>query len=145
MVSGRVAHLRVRERVVRLTPGAITTFIAYADFGWFSHFRHRAGSPDEVNLWRLSLHDFEAMLVDALFFFRLGEPHKAIGGCGFFALNECVPLRLAWESFGNVLDDFHDGRECEQYVDRSILLPQAASDRPDPELLEWHGAEVFRG
>ena len=36
----------------------------------------------------------------APFFFRLGAPHKAIAGCGFFARYERVPVWLAWESFG---------------------------------------------
>ena len=46
---------------------------------------------------------------------------------------------------GDLFDDFHNGRECECYTGRPILLPQAAADGPDPELLEWHGAKVFRG
>jgi HEPN domain-containing protein len=34
----------------------------------------------------------------APFFFRLGAPHKAIAGYGFFARYERVPVWLAWES-----------------------------------------------
>src|SRR5665647_2609956 len=59
-------------------------FIANTDFGWFSHFLHRAKPPG------------------APFFFRLGAPHKAIAGYGFFARCERVPVWLAWESFGDL-------------------------------------------
>jgi putative restriction endonuclease len=45
----------------------------------------------------------------------------------------------------DLVEDFHNGREYERYAGRSILLPKAAADRPDPERLEWHVAEVFRG
>jgi hypothetical protein len=38
----------------------------------------------------------------APFFFRLGAPHKAIAGYGFFARSESVPVWLAWESFGDL-------------------------------------------
>jgi putative restriction endonuclease len=46
---------------------------------------------------------------------------------------------------GDLIDDFHNGREYERYAGRPILLPRAAVDRPSPDRLEWHAAEVFRG
>jgi len=60
-------------------------FIANTDFGWFSHFLHRAEPPDEVDFWQPSPHGFKAIPPGAPFFFRLGAPHKAIAGyevCG---------------------------------------------------------------
>ena len=54
-----------------MTPRA-AAFIANTDFGWFSHFLHRAEPPDEV--------DFLA----------------AVAGFGFFARYERVPAWLAW-------------------------------------------------
>jgi len=79
-----------------------TGFIANTDFGWFSHFLHRAQPPDEVDFWQPSPHGFRAIPPGAPFFFRLGAPHKAIAGYGFFARYERVPVWLAWESFGDL-------------------------------------------
>lgn len=42
-------------------------------------------------------------------------------------------------------DDFHNGREYERFAGRAITVPHTPIDRPDPELLDWHAAEVFRG
>ncbi len=76
-------------------------FIANTDFGWFSHFLHRAESPDEVNFWQPSPHGFKAIPPGAPFFLRLGAPHRAIAGFGFLARYERVPAWLAWECFGD--------------------------------------------
>ena len=73
-----------------------SAFIANTDFGWFSHFLHRAEPPDEVDFWQPSPHGFKAIPPGAPFFFRLGAPHKAIAGYGFFARFERVPVWLAW-------------------------------------------------
>ena len=78
------------------------SFIANTDFGWFSHFLHRAEPPDEVDFWQPSPHGFKAIPPSAPFFFRLGAPDKAIAGFGFFARYERVPVWLAWESFGDL-------------------------------------------
>ena len=75
---------------------------ANTDFGRFSHFRHRAEPPDEVDFWQPSPHGFKAIPAGAPFFFRLGAPHGAIVGYGFFARYERVPVWLAWESFGEM-------------------------------------------
>ena len=80
---------------------ATTAFIANTDFGWFSHFLHRAEPPDEVNFWHPSPPGFKAIPAGAPFFFRLGAPHRAIAGYGFFARYERVPVWLACESFGD--------------------------------------------
>ena len=45
----------------------------------------------------------------------------------------------------DLLDEFHNGREYERFACRGITVPRTLSDQPDRELLEWHGAEVFRG
>ena len=81
---------------------ATTGFIANADFGWFSHFLHRPEPTDEVNFWQPSPHVFKTIATGAPFFFRLGAPHRAIAGYGFFARWEPVPVWLAWESFGDL-------------------------------------------
>jgi len=46
-------------------------FIANTDFGWFSHFLHRAEPPDEVDFWQPSPHGFKAIPPGAPFFFRV--------------------------------------------------------------------------
>ena len=46
---------------------------------------------------------------------------------------------------GELLDDFHNGCEYERFVGREIAVPKERVERPDREVLEWHGAEVFRG
>jgi putative restriction endonuclease len=88
------------ERVSRahlVTPSiASTAFIANTDFGWLSHFLNRTEPPDEVDFWQPSPHGFKAIPPGAPFFFRLGAPHKAIAGYGFFARYERVPVWLAW-------------------------------------------------
>jgi len=76
-------------------------FIANTDFGWFSHFLHRPELPNEVDFWQPSPHGFKAIRPGAPFFLRLGAPHRAIGGFGFFARYERAPAWLAWESFGD--------------------------------------------
>lgn len=58
--------------------------------------------PDEVDFWQPSPHGFKAIPPGAPFFFRLGKPHLAIAGFGFFARYERVPVWLAWESFGDL-------------------------------------------
>jgi len=83
-------------------PAETAVFIANTDFGWFSHFLHRAEPPDEVDFWQPSPHGFKAIPPGAPFFFRLGAPHKAIAGYGYFARYERVPVWLAWESFGDL-------------------------------------------
>jgi putative restriction endonuclease len=58
-------------------------------------------ATSEVDFWQPSPHGFKAIPPGAPFFFRLGAPHKAIAGFGFFARYERVPAWLAWESFGD--------------------------------------------
>ena len=41
--------------------GTSLAFIANTDFGWFSHFLHRAEPPDEVDFWQPSPHGFRAI------------------------------------------------------------------------------------
>jgi len=45
----------------------------------------------------------------------------------------------------DLADDFHNGREYERFAGRGLTVPQALLDQPDPGLLDWHAAEVFRG
>jgi len=81
---------------------ALAGSIANTDFAWFLHFLHRAEPPAEGDFWQPSPHGFKAIPAGEPFFFRLGAPHKAMAGFGFFARYERVPVWLAWESFGDL-------------------------------------------
>jgi predicted restriction endonuclease len=45
----------------------------------------------------------------------------------------------------DLAEDFHNGREYERFAGSAITVPSALLDQPDPELLDWHAAQVFRG
>ena len=45
----------------------------------------------------------------------------------------------------DLVEEFHNGCEYERFAGRTITVPNALTDQPDPDLLEWHAAEVFRG
>ncbi len=68
-----------------VSDSVVSGFIANTDFGWFSHFLHRVEPLDEVDFRQPSPHGFKAIPPGAPFFFRLGKPHFAIAGFGFFA------------------------------------------------------------
>ncbi len=83
--------------------------VANTDRGWFEYLR---GRPDltEVNFWSPSPRRTFRGEAMTPFFFRLKAPVKAIGGFGFFARYERLPVWLAWEAFGagNGADSYHD-------------------------------------
>jgi putative restriction endonuclease len=60
---------------------------------------------------------------------------------GYVTVTPDYPFRVSRD----LADDFHNGREYERFADRAITVPPALIDQPDPELLDWHAAEVFRG
>lgn len=77
-------------------------YVANTDFDWFSFLAQRA-PLDEVNFWQPSggKNRFLVLQPGEPFFFRLKEPHHAIGGFGWFARHERnVRSSLAWEAFG---------------------------------------------
>ena len=45
----------------------------------------------------------------------------------------------------DLAEDFHNGREYERFAGRAISVPRTLMDQPDPQLLDWHSAVVFRG
>ena len=42
-------------------------------------------------------------------------------------------------------DEYENGRTYYALDGQRVLLPQADGDRPERELLEWHGDVVYRG
>ena len=77
--------------------------VANTDQGWFDYLSSSAvgGRLDEVNFWRpLAQAEFRAVEPGQPFFFRLKHPVNAIAGYGYFAHATKIPIRLAWDAFG---------------------------------------------
>ena len=75
-------------------------FVGVTDKDWFDFLASRPGI-DEVNFWQPSgTVSFKALEVGAPFVFKLHKPWDVIVGGGFFAHWSAVPVRLAWEAFG---------------------------------------------
>ncbi len=60
---------------------------------------------------------------------------------GYVTVTPDIRFRVSHD----LAEDFHNGREYERFAGRAITVPVALLDQPDPELLDWHRAEVFRG
>ena len=45
----------------------------------------------------------------------------------------------------HLMDDFHNGREYLRHHGQPVALPEIEAERPNPELLDWHSAAVYRG
>lgn len=58
---------------------------------------------------------------------------------GYVAINSDFQVEVSTR----LRDQFHNGKEYYQLEGRRILLPSAADDEPDGELLEWHHQRVF--
>ena len=74
-------------------------YVAPTDLTWFDNLASRV-EVDEVNFWRPSGANFKALSVGEPFFFKLKAPRNVIGGLGFYARTDRLPLWLAWETFG---------------------------------------------
>jgi len=75
-------------------------FVAVTDYDWFSL---HASKPviEEVNFWRPSPDaSFKALLPGELLLFKLHAPRNHIAGGGFFTKFLTLPIRLAWDAFG---------------------------------------------
>jgi hypothetical protein len=60
---------------------------------------------------------------------------------GYVTVTPDYPFRVSHDLAG----DFHNGREYERFAGRAITVLPVLLHQPDPELLDWHAAEVFRG
>ena len=77
--------------------------VANTDQRWFDYLSASAvdGRLDEVNFWRpLAQSGFKALDPGQPFFFRLKHPVGAIAGYGYFTHATRIPIRLAWDAFG---------------------------------------------
>jgi len=68
---------------------ATAGFIANTDFGWFSHFLHRAEPPDVVDFWQPSPHGFKAIPPGAPSLYRMRSPATSAPSCSTGMRQRC--------------------------------------------------------
>ncbi|MCZ7555449.1 MAG: HNH endonuclease [Bacteroidia bacterium] len=73
-------------------------YVGVTDNDWFKFLRDR--QPDEVNFWKPKGTPFKALQPGGLFFFKLHAPLRKIAGYGIFVEAPILPLKLAWDAFG---------------------------------------------
>jgi len=78
----------------------MNVYVYPTDRAWYE-FLARQPDLDEINFWRPGGRlAFKQLKVGDLFLFRLGAPHNAIAGGGFFTHFTFAPLSVAWDLFG---------------------------------------------
>jgi putative restriction endonuclease len=77
----------------------VNTYIGNTDLSWFDFLAAMPG-VDEVNFWKPSPTNFNALSEGERFAFRLKSPRDVIGGFGVFAESSILPIGTAWEAFG---------------------------------------------
>jgi putative restriction endonuclease len=105
-------------------------FVAVTDYDWF---RLHAARPniEEVNFWRPSPKaTFKALYVGEPLLFKLHHPRNYITGGGFFTKFVHLPLRLAWDTFGqgNGVTSYTEARNRIAQYRRA---PLASNEDPD--------------
>lgn len=79
---------------------AMKFFTGVTDNRWFQHLAAQRGI-DEVNFWHPNGRPpFLRAQEGTPFLFKLKRPNHHIAGGGYFVKYEELPLRLAWEAFG---------------------------------------------
>ncbi len=74
-------------------------WVGVTDNGWFDFLSRRG--LDEVNFWQPSAKPpFVRAPAGMPFLFKLKKPYNHIAGGGFFVTFSTLPIRLAWEVFG---------------------------------------------
>jgi putative restriction endonuclease len=76
--------------------------VALTDERWHAFLRSISVGDrlDEVNFWRPLARSFKSLTPGGPFFFRLKAPVNAIVGYGYFVAFELLPIREAWNTFG---------------------------------------------
>src|SRR5262245_53491140 len=72
--------------------------IAPTDFNWYE-FLLQASPLEEANFWTPSTYYSFRADPFSPFLFKLGSPHNAVCGFGYFARYSALPDWLAWETF----------------------------------------------
>ncbi len=74
-------------------------WVGITDGNWFDQLRER--QLDEVNFWQPSAAPLPHLLAPGIpFLFKLRAPRNVIAGGGFFVRATTLPIRVAWEAFG---------------------------------------------
>jgi len=97
-------------------------WVGVTDNSWFQFLAQR--HLDEVNFWQPSgTAPFLSLPPGTPFLFKLKSPHNHIGGGGFFVRFARLPIRFAWEAFGE-----KNGAASLEELDRLIrpLTPSRA-------------------
>lgn len=74
-------------------------FVGNTDNSWFDYLSSM-DNVDEINFWKPSATNFNAITEGERFAFRLKNPRNKIGGFGTFAGSSILPIQTAWEAFG---------------------------------------------
>jgi putative restriction endonuclease len=110
---------------------------------------------DEVNFWRPLARSYRASELGSPFFFRLKAPIHAIAGFGFFAGTYSLPVRLAWDVFGEKNGDptyerflariagYRKGKADGAQPLTCVVLRNAVFLGPE-DWIHWHTAEEWR-
>jgi putative restriction endonuclease len=77
----------------------IKLYVASTDNAWFDFLASRENLT-EVNFWRPSTKNFQALQAGELLVFKLNSPRNRIGGFGVFSDHVRLPIQTAWETFG---------------------------------------------
>src|SRR5690242_3906820 len=105
-------------------------FVAVTDYEWF---QLHASKPniEEVNFWRPSpTAGFRALSNGEPLLFKLHSPRNFIAGGGFFTKFTHLPLRLAWETFGEG-NGVRSLEEARTRIARYRPEPIAPNEDPD--------------
>ncbi len=90
-------------------------YLGVTDNKWYRFLREKG--PEEVNFWQPGEQSvFKVLQPGDIFLFKLKSPLNAIGGLGFFSHHTRLPLKMAWEVFGE-----QNGCEYEDDFRRMIL------------------------
>ena len=103
-------------------------WVGVTDNQWFKYlFETR---PDEVNFWQPSATTppFKGAPVGLPFLFKLRSPHNHIVGGGFYVTYSHLPLKVAWDTFG-------DKNGCASFAEfRDLINALRLGNRMDDEI-----------
>ena len=80
-------------------------YVGVTDGNWYQQLS--ALKPDEVNFWNPSGRPFKALQEGELFLFKLHAPHNYIVGGGYYVRFSALPPFLAWQAFGEKMEQKH--------------------------------------
>lgn len=126
-------------------------YVGVTDRDWFEFLRSEP-ALDEVNFWSPG-----GRIINAPrglpFLFKLKAPQNTIGGCGFVAFVERMPIRDAWEFFGRengaaspaalrsrITANRRAPTTLDHIIGCSVLSNPFFFDAPIPQPEDWSGS-----